>query len=108
MGTSNKVPESDTYLQNILKQLATCLGPSLYCGYISLLEGPDSQGPEAAEDVEFSVGNFKPGSPAGDGLDSSSVQLLEEEIDNIDSPVAGEVPRRPQQLCVNTPHQQKS
>jgi len=95
---TNQVSSADTRLHKLVQRLLDCLGPVLHAGYISLLEAPPSEVPDTSKEGILDIPESKPGSPGGNSLDSDSVQLLEEEIDNIDSPVAGETPRRPQQL----------
>jgi len=70
------------------------------CGYVTLVNFPTKA--EKKEKVSKQkpehekVVTERQGSPAGETLDSSTVQLLEEEIDNIDSPMAGEPTKKPQ------------
>jgi len=93
-------------IMDVLSVLGATVDLSHTCGYVTIINFPKdnvklpeakdmtSHHPRKVEQLE------RQGSPSGDTLDSSSVMLLEEEIDNIDSPMAGEPPKahRPTEL----------
>jgi len=80
------------HFHHVLRQLGERVDLTHTCGYITLVNFPRKHEKLTTQDI--SSCNPKPlerqGSPAGEDLDSSTAQLLEEEIDNIDSPMAGE------------------
>jgi len=75
----------DLGFQRVLNLLAQKVDLEHTCGYVTLVEMPHSK-----DSLEKEMKCEKRESPACETLDSSSAQLLEEEIDNIDSPMAGE------------------
>jgi len=99
------------HFQHVLRQLGERVDLTHTCGYITLVNFPRKHEKLATQDINY--GNPKPlerqGSPAGEALDSSTAQLLEEEIDNIDSPMAGEPTKKAKRptnlkLSVETTH----
>ena len=79
------------------------------CGFLTLVtvpnsirEGKKKRGEKAKQDINASDSKqeVRESSPDGAELNSSNAQLLEEELDNIDSPMAGEPNKtnRPQGL----------
>jgi hypothetical protein len=73
----------------VLRQLGEKVDLTHTCGYVTLVNFPRKPENVSKKDSVPSK-QERQGSPAGEALDSSTAQLLEEEIDNIDSPMAGE------------------
>jgi len=87
--------EEGSEYDTVLKHLSKKVDLTHTCGYVTLVSLP--VGIENKSKHEIDGGKVeRQGSPAGETLDSSTVQLLEEEIDNIDSPMAGEPTKKPQ------------
>ena len=59
------------------------------CGFLTLVTLPGLVRKEQEQEQEQERKEVREGSPAGAELDSSTAQLLEEELDNIDCPLAG-------------------
>ena len=73
------------------------------CGFLTLVTLPGLVRKEQEQPQEQERKEVREGSPAGAELDSSTAQLLEEELDNIDCPLAGgleggQQPQRPRVL----------
>jgi len=75
----------------VLVQLGKMVDLTHTCGYVTLVNFPSMKASVSTQsfDQDSKVAR-RGGSPDGETLDISTVQLLEEEIDNIDSPMAGE------------------
>eukprot|EP00092_Neocalanus_flemingeri_P039558 GFUD01043074.1.p1 GENE.GFUD01043074.1~~GFUD01043074.1.p1 ORF type:complete len:840 (+),score=271.04 GFUD01043074.1:108-2627(+) len=89
---------------SLLSQLGTKVDLTHTCGYVTLVNFPRKlepvpvSKPQAEQGIKTQPDEDKverQASPAGETLDLSTVQLLEEEIDNIDSPMAGEPTKKP-------------
>eukprot|EP00090_Calanus_glacialis_P008224 TRINITY_DN16538_c0_g1_i1.p1 TRINITY_DN16538_c0_g1~~TRINITY_DN16538_c0_g1_i1.p1 ORF type:complete len:858 (-),score=315.54 TRINITY_DN16538_c0_g1_i1:118-2628(-) len=81
---------------SVLRQVGEKVDLTHTCGYVTVVNFPRKTVKVIKQDKPTKQATTekdkleREGSPAGESLDSSTVQLLEEEIDNIDSPMAGE------------------
>jgi len=87
---------------SILGKLGKMVDLTHSCGYVTLVNFPTKKASVPSKKFDKVPGvTMRGGSPDGEVLDLSNVQLLVEELDNIDSPMAGEKikkPNRPSEL----------
>ena len=91
------ITEQEETIKQLITKLETKVDLSHSCGYLTLINLPSKRSQETKRDIQ------RESSPAGETMD---LQLLEEELDKIDSPMAGEMPskqNRPNKLQLKLP-----